>query len=337
MAKDADATLSKLITAKSPAVIDWMRNRDLDHKTEDQVVREWRVYYTRLFVLNKYPLKNKALNTPIEAFMNSVYKKSFPEGEKKKFEKLFAQSKNAALDTIRSFHFSKPIETAIVNRVSAIRLYWMGNYANSRFAQKPLEAVSWGVAYDPVVNQINMGIEALSYLNENDPSESTLLFVFAHEIGHAFDPCRWGAFFEGVANPFEPVIQCLRDPKSAGVRARDDSKMEEFLNSKKLSQEIFFGLKANPSCNKAEYPPVGIQADQAPEAFADWFSAEAIGGSKLTIQSARQDLCESRDLNLGSSYPSNFTRLDAIYLVQPDVLKKLKMAPTGKYKYCKVK
>jgi len=148
--------------------------------------------------------------------------------------------------------------------------------------------------------------------------------VFAHEVGHSFDPCRWSAFYEGVW-PFEKVGQCLRSDKSVGAKARDDSKLEAFQKAGRISSELGAALKANPTCNKLVYPPAGIQADQLPETFADWFSAEVISRYKnLDVSKLRLDLCEGKNLVEGSSYPANGLRQGKIYYAHPVIRKLLK-------------
>ncbi|MBC7428247.1 MAG: hypothetical protein H7336_06520 [Bacteriovorax sp.] len=52
--------------------------------------------------------------------------------------------------------------------------------------------------------------------------------------------------------------------------------MDEFIKLGKLTPDLVNALKANSTCNKLVYPGKGIQADQLPESFADWFSAEVI-------------------------------------------------------------
>jgi hypothetical protein len=103
-----------------------------------------------------------------------------------------------------------------------------------------------------------------------------------------------------------------------------------------LPADLGQALKLNPTCNKIIYPPEGLQADQLPETFADWFSAETMAQLHLaSTANLRTDLCEPKPLNKGSSYLSNQDRLDKIYFANPI----LKSAPANKnlqptFKYC---
>ena len=248
-------------------------------------------------------------------------------------EGLFLKSKDRAISRIKSWKLNQKQRKQILKRVRAIKLYWMGSLKSSRYRSKPLEFTNWGIAYEPVQNEINMGLKALAY-----PNEETYLAVFAHEIGHSFDSCRWGAFFEGLW-PFKEVGQCLRGSKSVAAKTRDDSKLEAMWSEKKISSDLKLALQLHPTCNKSVYPPVGIQADQLPEVFADWFSAEVVAdfGFK-NLSQLRSDLCKDKKLADGSSYVSNSDRLNKIYLAHPVIRNQLKEkgeALIPKVTYCK--
>ena len=328
IAKKADEVLSKLITAKSPAIISWMKRHDSEKKSESEIVHEWRNYYARDFVIGKYPQADPATNRMIEKLMNDVYAASLPKKQRDHLSGVFEQTKDFAITRAQEFKLSEKDKKALITRIKTIQLYWMDNFKDSKFAKTPLEAVSWGVAYDPATNEVNIGIEALRYANDE-----TLFAVFAHEIGHSFDPCRWGAFFQ-EDNPFEQTVSCLRDPKSAGAKTRDDSQLASLTKSGRVSEEIYAALKKNPTCNKMQYPPIGIQADQSLEAFADWFSAEVLSVSPRLNSKIRTDLCEDGELNPGSSYISNRTRLNRIYLANPIIRAKLDLEKDSDLRYC---
>ena len=111
--------------------------------------------------------------------------------------------------------------------------------------------------------------------------------------------------------------------------------MDETIKSGKLAKDFAKVLKLNPTCNNSQYPPIGVQADQILESFADWFSAEVVSESKYITPNMRNDLCEVQGLNSGSSYPTNQTRLERIYLKHPKIAKKFNFK--GKGKYCAFK
>lgn len=312
-AEMADKMLANLITAKSPIILIWLRNHKLEDKSEDEIAKAWRVYFAENFLLRSPESQSPEMVNLIE----DLYKTVATEKRRKHFENLFEKSKKLALKTI-----SNPKVRA---RVEGIKLFWLKDFKGSRFEKNPADLLYWGVAYEPPHNEINMGMEFLRYGND-----SNIMAVFLHEMAHSFDPCRWGAFFEGP-NPYAKVIECLRNPKSVGAKPRDDSKMAEMVSAKKLSVEIQKGLQLSPFCNKMEYPPTGVQADQINEAFADWFSAEALALEKDLESGFRQDLCEKNILSSGSSYPTNQDRLNKIYFSQPTLKKKFKFDGGGMY------
>lgn len=312
----ADKTLSKLLQAKSPIVLNWIQSRNLDVSQEEEVVKAWRLYYAQAFILSKYPHKDSKLNAQIERLVDQSLAKHFKPGFRKKLDRLFAQAKAAALETIEGFQLKETPQ--LLSRVRAIRLYWPENLKSARNQSLPLDLISWGVAYDPTANEINVGLEALFYPNDN-----SFLSVFAHEIGHSFDSCRWGAYFEGPW-PFEEVGECLRSSESVGAKKRDDSKLEDMVKSGAISADLATSLKMNSTCNKLVYPPSGVQADQLPESFADWFSAEVVAHLAIKdLTGFRSDLCEDKDLSVGSSYPTHSDRLEKIYFANKKLYEKL--------------
>lgn len=327
IASKADALLSKLISAKSPVLVNWLKKRNLSVKDDIKVIKTWRKYFSQNFILPKYPHKESDVNFAIEKLMSDV-KSSFSSSKfEKEMESHFKVSKNQALEFIKESKLSDDAKKQIQNRISAIKLYWMKDFKTSKFVKYPIEYVSWGIAYDPVANEINMGMHSLAY-----PNKETYLAVFAHEIGHSIDSCRWGAFLKGKW-PFENVGSCLRSSESVGAKKRDDSKMQSMLAQRRLSKDLITALKLHPTCNKRVYPPVGTQSDQLPESFADWFSAEVVARIPgLDKKALRQDLCKEADLMDGSSYVSNKDRLQGIYFSHP----KLKSSGVKAMKYCEL-
>lgn len=314
IAAQADEILGKLLAAKSPVIQDWMSKRDLKGKSETEIVSEWRKYYAKFFLLTKYPHDNKQINSEIEKLMANINKLFSTADFRKKMEKIFSDTQKFSLKKIESFPINSELKKQISSRVKNIKLYWMKDFKKSKFKELPLDFLDWGIAYDPVNNEINMGLNALAYSNEE-----TYMSVFAHEIGHSFDSCRWGAFYEGKW-PFAKIEECLRQENTVNAKKRDDTKLDELVKNGKISTELSMSLKANPTCNKMAYPPVGVQADQLPESFADWFSAEVVSDiPNLKYQNLRLELCENKELTSGSSYPSNRLRLENIYFAHPKI------------------
>jgi hypothetical protein len=321
-----------------------MKARGLQDQSEDAIVLAWREYYAKNFVLSRYPHDDAAITTAIEKTIDPLIAKVSKDDFKAKLETLFLRAKKASLEKVKTYKLDAKPLAEITARIEGIHLYWAKNLKDSKFKSMPLEFADWGIAYDPSQNEINIGIKSLAY-----PNDETILSVFAHEIGHAIDSCRWGAYFTGPW-AFEKVGECLRSPASAGAKKRDDTKIQAQVKAGRLSAELAEALRQNPTCNKIAYPPIGVQADQLPETFADWFSAEVIAtfgidndleqgqgqnlGLGFDITKLRSDLCEARALNAGSSYISNHDRLERVYFAHPELRMKANLEKAPDLRYC---
>lgn len=329
IATDADAMLSKLISANSPILRSWMKRRELEEAPEDKVVRTWRDYYARSMVLTRYPQPIEAVNVEMEKLVDGILQEVLTDAVVSRLQSAFREAKKLALAKIDSFAMSDAAKAAIRTRVRAIELHRPVRLKTANNSRVPLEIIDWSVAYDPAFNQINIGVNALAY-----ESDETRKAVFLHEIGHSFDSCRWGAFFDEALGPwpFAAVGECLRAPTSVYARKRDDTALQSLIKAGKVDLDVASSLLQNPTCNRSFYPPPGVQADQLPEAFADWFSAEALApvAASLDRTQLRRDLCEARDLNQGSSYPANRDRLLRIYRAHPAFA-----VSGGEAKYCR--
>lgn len=317
VASQADRTLSKLIEAKSPVLSTWIKKRNLSDKSDEEIVKAWRVYYARTFVLMTYPQEDKNLNTESEKLVDDILKTAMTKSYRGRMERLFKKTKTEAIKTVQNLAIAERQKDKIIARIKAIKLYWPKDLRSARNNAIPLDLIEWGIAYDPVPNEINMGVQSLAY-----PNDETYMAVFAHEMGHSMDSCRWGAFF---SEPwaFEKVGECLRSDKSVAAKKRDDGPLDQMLKEGKVKENFVQMMKQNPTCNKLVYPPAGVQADQLNESFADWFSTEVMARTKnIKVSKLRQDLCEEKALVAGSSYPSNSDRLNLIYLAHPSFKKK---------------
>jgi hypothetical protein len=310
IATQADALLSKLVSAKSPVIAAWMTKRNLNSSSEETLIKEWRSYFAKNFILVKYPNGDAKTNSLMEELVDGILNFALDAPFQQRIEKIFSQTKTAALSTLDGMKLTQKED--LIKRVKAIQLYWPKSLKTARNNSTPLDLIDWGIAYDPSANEINIGIKALAY-----PNDETFSAVFAHEIGHSFDSCRWSGFLQGPW-PFEKIGTCLRSMKSVGAKKRDDSALNKLVQEKKIDQDLAKALELNPTCNKLSYPSNGLQADQLPESFADWFSAEVMAKQKtLDVQKMRTDLCESTELREGSSYPTNADRLRRIYFAHP--------------------
>lgn len=328
IAKQADMTLSKLIAAKSPLVIKWISKRKFNPaKDEDKIVKEWRKYFLENFILSRFPTKDIKVDNLVNSSFVEIASKSFNKKIVNNFISIFEDAKNDSLKYISSSSISVENKSIISEKIKALDLYWFEGLLGTKYEKMPLEFLRWGLAYDPVPNEINVGILALSY-NSNEEIYATLL----HEIAHSFDPCRWSALV-GSNNPFNKVVACLRSESSVGAKKRDDSKLSFAVQRKRLSPQMAEVLKSNPTCNKSFYPLPGMQRDQILEVFADWFSSEVLanGNSKYLNNKMRRDLCRKNSLSAGSSYILNNKRLKRIYFANPLISNQLKQESAAKY------
>ncbi len=315
IAQEADTVLSKLIANKSPVLLTWLDKRELMAATEEEIAKQWRQYYFENFVLLQYPTQNQRINRSVQNLFEQINEESFDADFKRKAEELLKKVKDQAKKLVVSWPIEKKSKTRITHKIDTVELYWFDKLKGSPYENSPLEFVRWGLAYDPPKNRINMGIEARMY-----PTDASFFAALAHEIGHAFDPCRWSFYFQSE-NPFQPLIQCFRKEKGLAAKKRDDSKMLWAVENNKLTEEMAGSLKKHLTCNRSFYPPEGTQKEQSLEIFADWFSAEVFARSEYSSEFPRPDLCAKRQLSRGSSYLPNATRLNKIYFAHPKLTK----------------
>lgn len=317
LAGQADIILGKLIGAKSPIIITWMAKRKFNPQTDEvKIVKEWRKYYLENFILGKFPTKTIATNSLVEKSFSKINKEVFTKKIKNHYRKIFKEAKSSALMWISKSALKIDSKSLINTKIEKIGLYFFEKLQDTRYQNKPLEFLRWGVAYSPLENQINIGIDMVK-----KKSEATVFAIFAHEIAHSFDPCRYSAFFKKI-NPFAKVISCLRSDKATGAKYRDDSLMPLYIKKGQMTKQLSSSLLKDKTCNKVNYPPSGYQKDQILEVFSDWFSAELVAMNKKYIKkNLRTDLCKQKKLMPGSSYLSNHDRLFKIYLTQPVIRK----------------
>lgn len=331
IAKLADAMLSQLLTAKSPVILSWLKTRQLENKKEDEIVYAWREYFAKNFILSVTPHKDTAINSSVEKLIEDINAKVFSTKFKNEMSSSFLVVKDLAIKKIKSFLLSPEDQNKIIKKINQINLHWMAKFYDSNFKTAPLEFIAWGIAYDPKNNTINMGVNALSYTEPD-----TILAVLAHEIGHSIDSCRWSSQFS-TPWPFQKVGECLRSSLSVSAKIRDDNQFKSELDSQRLTKENATFLKENPTCNKSTYPPIGTQADQLPESFADWFSVEVISQKETLSKNIRSDLCLDKKLNAGSSYVENSKRLTGIYFAHPQLRQTVGITGKSKINYCEFK
>ena len=324
----ADKTLSSLAAAKSPLITKWISSRGLDPKTKEvEIVTQWRKYFLENFILSKFPAEDSSINSKIEEFFEEVNSQAFNSNSKKRIKNIFKDAKADALKYLQGLGLSVKELSVVSSRVKNIKLYFFTTLEGSKYEARPLDFLKWGLSFDPVASEINIGVDILKYEGDGE-----LYSVFLHEIAHSFDPCRWSAFIKG-SNIFARAITCLRSENSAGAKLRDDSKISLMIKSGRMSKEFAESLRSNKTCNNSIYPQVGMQKDQIGEVFADWFSAEVLSqeNNKYLKPSFRSELCLNNALSVGSSYISNKERLNRIYFANPGIVKFFKIKPEATY------
>ncbi len=314
----ADSLLTEFINAKSPTLFSWLKTRNFENEKEEIIATQWRLYFAKNFILADYPTKDNTINQLIINLNEDIAKFIFNKSYKTKLEKVFSKIQELSIKKINSYPIEIKIKTILSKKITKIKLHWLVKFEDSNFRNHPLEFLDWGFAYDPTHNSINIGVHALNY-----PFNVNLDSILAHEIGHAFDSCRWTQENPKIEWPFKKVGNCLRSEASINAKLRDDNLLEQEFKKGKISDEVYSFLKNNLTCNKSNYPPIGTQSDQLPETFADWFSAEVMSEIKKVSENVRYDLCENNHINPGSSYISNSERLFGIYYSNPILKSKL--------------
>ena len=312
IASEADSVLAKLIANKSPVLVNWLQERELDSAKEDQIAKAWRLYYFHKFVVDRYPTDNKAINRSLEGLLKDMDDMAFDQSFKSKLEKILTTVKKDAKRRFLSWPIKQKDKQSITHRIDTVQLRWFKGLASSPYANKPLSYLASSLSYDPSKHQIHVGMKTKSY-----PTDASLYSVLAHEIAHSFDSCQWGLYIKGDF-PFKKVESCMRALEGIHVKVRDDSHMKQAILDDVISKEMSQSLQQNPTCSLPQYPPRGVQKDQWPEAFSDWFAAEMFAfGHERIKELPRPDLCRDFKANPTSSLLSPLDRLLKIYLAQP--------------------
>lgn len=323
---DGQRIFNKLKSNKNKFIIDW-ESKLVAESTKDA----WTEFYITNFVMsesNKKNLRN-------DAFLSELYKASYNKiFSKERFElikRVFTDIKNDSYKMLDKWPIENKAKLYIKNKIKNISIYRNILFEKSKFKGMPKEFFLWGVSYDPLRNEINLGLNSLEYRTYDQ-----LYSVLSHEIAHSFDSCRWSAFAANIESPFIGINQCLRsDISGIGAKKRDDSRLKELHLKGELTEELYMSLRKNKTCNKSVFPPQGAQRDQLDEVFADWFSSTLMGISKRQFSNIRSELCHHKKLSQGSSYTSNNRRLRFLYLANNNLLKKLGLKKrSNKIKFC---
>lgn len=327
IAINADEAMTKLMKVGSPILKNWMNQPRFANSTDDEIVREWRLDYAKNYLLAGYPTGKSDLDREISSLVNRQIHSFLTPKLKKNLEGLFAVVKENSIKKIEQYGFSE--KQQVLKKIKEIKIYIPDQLKGMKKNMTILDLLYWGIAYDPQTNEINIGLNVLSY-----PNDESVMAVFAHEIAHAFDSCRWSASFTGNW-PFEKVGNCLRSEQSVVAKKRDDRSLEVLVKQGVIPSDVADNLRKNPTCNKSFYPPQGIQSDQILESFSDWFSAEVVSIiPRINLKNIRKDLCEKQTLSVGSSYPENSDRLRLVYGAHPRLREHLGFEASSKTKYC---
>ncbi len=326
IAEEADQVLSKLIAAKSPILMTWLKDRQLMSADELKIAKAWRLYYLHKFVLDRYPTDNAAINRSVNALFAQAHDLALDQDFKTRLGTVLEKVKKDAKRLVLTWEMAQKDKQSIIHRIDTVQLSWFSSLETSPFKTNPMSFLSQGLEYNANKHQIYVGVESRSLA-----SDANIYTALAHEISHAFDPCHWGLFIKG-ANPFSHLKNCLRDPQGAAAKKRDDRSLKKALKGQMISKELAQSLQQNPTCNTDQYPPSELQKDQLNEAFADWFAAEVFATSSYNKQFPRPDLCREQKSDPRASQLPNDLRLQRIYLAHPIVAKV--WSPESSALYC---
>ncbi len=315
IAEEADGVLSKLIAAKSPILMTWLKDRQLMSADEIEIAKAWRLYYLHKFVLDRYPTDNAAINRSVNALFSQAHDIALDQNLKTRLAGVLEAVKKDAKRLVLTWEVPKKDKQSIIHRIDTVQLAWFSSLETSPFKSNPMSFLSHGLDYNANKHQIFVGVKTRSLA-----SDANFYTALAHELSHAFDPCHWGLFIKGPS-PFSHLENCLRNPQGAAAKKRDDGSLIKALKGQMISKEMAQSLQQNPTCNTDQYPPQELQKDQLNEAFADWFAAEVFATSSYNKHFPRPDLCRDQKPDLHGEQLANDLRLQRIYLAHPAIAK----------------
>lgn len=327
--KKKDIKVDNQIISQSPSET-WAERKDIDPTNKKEVFQKWRKEFFGGIILPSFSKLKKYEKILIEDKFNQLNLKYFPDERKKYYQDVFDRSKKLIKVVLQKGPIDKTTKATLIKLITESKINWFNKIEGSQYELSPSRFLDGLISYNVSDNSISIGVRAATI-----ELEDSLISIFAQELAHAFDPCRWSVQYPKKKFPFESVVQCLRSKESIAARARESKKLDtDWVNGKFLPEQVKV-LKSYPSCNTAIFPLGEDQREQINLAFADWFSAEVLSSMKKVSPQFRKNLC-SETLNIPFlARASGTTRMIRIYLANPILRKKTGYTVSGKINYCK--
>jgi len=327
ISSEADRVLGQLTRSQNPTFINWLRQQGFVGGDPLDIASQWRKYYLKNYILNKYPTPNPEINTSIESLFKDLQKLAYEDTFQKKLKTLFTEAQKESLSYLDELKLGEIELNSLKKRIEKIELYWLNQLKGGPFQNKPLEFLNSGLTYDKKSHQILVGLKSREL-----PDSASLFTVLVQNLAQSFDSCLWPQYMLGK-DPFAKLHSCFRDSQSAEAKPRDDNYIEQWVFKKLVSKNNVKFLKANPLCNLRNYPPEGVQKEQINSVFRDWFAAEVLAQSPYRTSTVRADLCL---LGPAMAHPTSdelspSERLQRIYYVQPKIQATINSKSSHKY------
>ncbi len=328
ISSEADRVLGQLTRSQNPTFVNWLRQQGFVGGSPLGIASQWRKYYLRNYILNKFPTPNPEINNSVESLFKDIQNLTFEDKFQKKIKTAFAEAKKESLQYIDTLKLAEVERNSLKTRIEKIELYWLDQLKGGPFQNKPLEFLNSGLTYDKKTHQILVGLKSREF-----EDKASLFTVLVQKMTQSFDSCLWPQYLSGN-DPFAKLHSCFRDSQSAAAKPRDNRYIEQWVFKKLISEKNVQFLKANPLCNLPNYPPEGVQKEQINSVFSDWFAAEVLGQSQYKTSTIRTDLCLLGPSIMPplSAELSPSERFKRIYYVQPKI--QATINSKFSYKYC---
>jgi hypothetical protein len=332
ISQEADRVLTQLMRSNNPALTTWLQQMGFGAGNPLAIARQWRTYYLKNYILNKFPTPNPKINASVEALFADINKMAFPQDKKTEIEQIFKTAKKEMKQTLIAMPIPEDTQKQIIEQIEQTPLYWLGQLKGGPFQNQPLKFLNTGLTYDESKQQLLIGVQILRL-----PDSDSIMSRLIEGMTSSFDFCHWDKNLSQVKNPFTHLVQCFRESKSANAKTRDDRLLNQWLSKKVITEEKVDYLRNQPLCNDPLYPPAGSQKEQVNQVFADWFTAEVLAQRDPLRTPIRSDLCllGKQPAVVGSAELSAHDRLMRIYYTQPTINKKLN--PTTSFNHCPLK
>ncbi len=331
--KVADKILNQLSEKPgNPDLMKWADQSSTALTDKAKVVSLWREHFFISIMTGSFKNLKKFEKAVLTKNFQEINKKALPYKKKMDLTLRFIEAKTLSLKFIDSTNFDKKTKTYLKDRIASIRMEWFTQIEGTRYEKSPIEYIKRDINYDPLTHSMILGFQVTRF---KDPD--TVTSVFAEQIAHAFDPCRWNSFQRNKKFPFQKITQCLRTKNSITAKKRGDEKLSTKKGKKILNVNQVKILKENPLCNTPFFPLEYDQREQINTAFADWFSAEVMSQKEKLSDHMREDLCGVTAAAPFLAHPSGTDRLIRIYMANPKIRKKMGIEIDKKIKYCSLK